>query len=130
MSTLYRHIAKPASLWIIFLLVFTLHNTEEVIYRLPAWADAYMPLPPFFSQWSFTLTAVLLTVAAALTGYVLVRRKASQNIATLRLFCIIMVINALSHLGLCIVTGTLMPGIVTSVTLLLPVYLWVLYVTK
>lgn len=115
--------------WLAFIITFALHNSEEIIRSLPAWAARHDVLPFVFSEGAFAATAILLTVLAATTGYVLERRNSPSSALILKLFCWIMIINAASHIAFSVSTWTLMPGVITSVLLLLPVCGWIVFST-
>ena len=112
--------------WAVFILVFTLHNCEEIIMNLTAWSTMYNLTLFDMNRALFITVAVLLTMASIITAIVLEYRKSPTSLRVLRVFCWMMLFNALSHVALSIYSASYMPGVVTAVVLLIPVYCWLL----
>lgn len=108
-------------------LALGLHNAEEIALDLPGWASSHPELVTL--TWSansaaFTITAVLLVGAAVLFALGAQLRPQRWMSSALRLFAIIMLVNAASHLALSIWTGSVMPGTWTAGLVVLPVFGW------
>lgn len=120
--------------WIVFVLVFVLHNLEEIWRDLPAWSVAFSPLRniagvPFYERMYpiFVLAALGLTAGVALTGYTLEQRRSPRSAMCLAVFCMLMLVNAIYHVMLSVWTRTVMPGVITAIVLIIPVYVGILY---
>lgn len=109
--------------WIIFIVTFAVHNAEEAVRNLPEWAKAHNVFDPFASRTTFAAAVIVLTVAAAVTGYILERHKSRKSAVVLMIFCGIMIANALWHLCVSLYVGSVMPGAVSSIVML-PVFGW------
>lgn len=100
---------------------------EEVLLGLPAWGRARPDYAmAIWSDTGFALVAILLVLAAILFALWCQRRPHRWQASILRLFALVMLLNTASHLALSLVTRSLMPGLVTALLVVLPVFLWVL----
>jgi hypothetical protein len=110
--------------WPLAWAAFLLHNAEEVVFGLPAWSAAHaqvgwiaIAMPPQ----RFVIAVIALSVivtALALWGML---RPGIWPQRVLRLFAIIMLANAASHLALSLWSDSVMPGLWTALLLLVPV---------
>lgn len=100
-----------------------LHNAEEVLGGLPAWGRAY----PRYSLaiWSDRTFAVLATVLVLAAGCFALWCQCSTNRwqnRVLGLFTVVMLFNVASHLALSVMTASRMPGLLTALSVNLPVF--------
>lgn len=112
--------------WLLFLVVFAIHNAEEAIFGMPEWLANYGFFLVTTEYESIAIIInysllLILTIAAAVVAYLLEKRQSQQSALYLEIFAYIMLINAFSHIGLSLYTDSIMPGLVTSVVLLLPI---------
>lgn len=110
-----------------------LHNAEEVWRDLPAWADAHPATAAFnWSSDSGAFATIAGLIVFAVVGLALAAqfRPAPWMAPLLRALSIVMLLNAASHIGLSLYTGSLMPGVITAVFVLVPVFLWTLGMKK
>jgi hypothetical protein len=104
-----------------------LHNGEEVLLGLPAWGRSHPDYAmAIWSDTGFALVAMLLVLAAILFGLWCQFRPHRWQAPLLRLFAFVMLLNTGSHLALSLMTGSLMPGAVTALLVVPPVFLWIL----
>lgn len=102
-----------------------LHNAEEVLLNLPAWADAHPQTAAF--NWSsgsdaFSIIALVIVVMAIGFALWVQLRPAVWMRLLLRLLAWVMLINAASYMAISLYTGSLMPGVVSAVIILVPVF--------
>lgn len=112
--------------WLLFLVTFAIHNAEEAIFRMPEWlaTHGFFPIPTEYETVAIIINyslLLILTIAAAIVAYLLEKKQTPKSASYLEIFAYIMLINAFSHIGLSLYIGGIMPGLVTSVVLLLPV---------
>lgn len=113
--------------WISAIIIFALHNAEEVFRGLPDWAVEHPQFPTTLSTTSFTWATILLTLGVGVTAYILTQKSPQWSKTFLVGFCIVMIVNMLSHITFSLLTQTLMPGVITAVVLVIPVYGWLIY---
>lgn len=82
------------------------------------------------SLWSdaaFAIIAVLLVLAAVAFAFALwcQFRPHRWQAPMLRLFALVMLLNAGSHLALSLITASIMPGLVTALLVIVPVFGWI-----
>lgn len=110
--------------WTAFIIIFAIHNTEEVLNNLPEWAHAHGVFSPFTDRATFTFIVILLTGIASIAGYILEYRKARKSATILQIFCWIMVVNSIWHVSVSLQQGSIMPGAISAVVVL-PVCGWI-----
>lgn len=112
-------------LWVAAILAFALHAGEEALSGLPQWATVHPLVPWMASMLSgdrFILVAGALTlVVLAVGGYAVAVRPGWSGLL-LRVLAWVMLANAASHVVLSILTMSYMPGLVTAVLVLVPVF--------
>ncbi len=118
-----EHMRTLAKYWIVFIAVFAVHNTEEVLRNLPEWARAHGALTLFSSRTEVMIAVIFLTAAAATVGYTLERRSSRSSAVVLQVFCWIMAANAVGHIVGSLLYGSIMPGALSAVVML-PVFGW------
>lgn len=115
-----------ARLWPPVLILFALHNAEEVLRNLPAWGRIHMPqmmaalhaLTPA-GRVQFGIITVLLTFAVAGAAFasrhhpILCRRL-------LRAFLTVMVLNFTWHIGASLWFVSVQPGAITAALFIVP----------
>ena len=109
-------------------LAFLLHNGEEALADLPGWSEAHpqlgwmaavMPRERFLiAAAGLTLLVLALALAASL-------RPGRWSEPVLQVLAWIMIVNATSHVALSLLTGSIMPGVISAVLILLPVMGWI-----
>ncbi|HJE57134.1 MAG TPA: HXXEE domain-containing protein [Nocardiopsis listeri] len=116
-----------AGLWWLTVAVFALHNAEEYLRDLPAWALVHAPAgiaSAHGGQAGFGIAAALLTVAALVVAGQATVARPGWSTEVLVCFAFVLILNAGSHLAFSALTGTLMPGVLTAPLLMaLGVYL-------
>lgn len=115
--------------WLLLVAALALHNLEEWVLDLPAWARVSRPLPWMagaFAEGRFGASLVAVTVLPVVVAVIVRWRAPHTQPAWLALFAVILMLNAASHIGLSLVTWSRMPGLLTAVALLLPASWWVL----
>ena len=116
-----------AGLWWLTVAVFALHNAEEYLRDLPAWADAHAPAwiaSVHGDQVGNGIAVAVLTGAALILAVVALSARPAWSSEVLVCFAFVLIVNAVSHLAMSALSRTLMPGVVTApLLLLLGVYL-------
>lgn len=115
--------------WVALISALGLHNAEEWIRDLPTWSAASTIVLEFLAadvHRGFGLALALVTLVPAI-GAIVIRRAAPMTEPMwLAILAWVLIVNALWHVVLSLVTWTLMPGVVTAIALLLPVSVHVL----
>jgi len=119
--------------WMLFVAIFALHNSEEIFFNLPTWVAQRSQIDWLKSLYQqpfayelFVAVVIGLTVAAAIIGYRVVTQNSIRSKIILGLFCLVMIFNAGTHILQSVYAQSLMPGVVTSVSLVIPVYTYIL----
>lgn len=109
--------------WAVAIAVFAAHNLEETITFANGWAIHHMPeLSWTAEQWHlFGGAAAAMTLIAGLIAWCL-RDRPKQSVFWLRIFLAFMLVNAVWHVGVAVVTTSIAPGVTTAVLLVIPVY--------
>lgn len=125
MSAVERAEAPPralAWLWFVTVALFAVHNAEEYLRDLPAWAGEHAP--PWIAaahsgQAGFGLAVGLLTLAALVVAVVAAVLRPAWSTEVLVCFAFVLLVNAASHLALSVLSLSPMPGVFTSPLLVL-----------
>ncbi|GAB3213616.1 HXXEE domain-containing protein [Marinactinospora thermotolerans] len=120
-----RPSARPLLLWPLLTVAFALHNLEEYLADLPAWASVPGRFPGGFpvSTPAFGSALLLLTLAfAALAAFAVLRRPAWSG-AALACAALALLLNAVSHVLVSLLVWSVMPGLVSALLVLAPVCL-------
>ncbi|WMT92711.1 HXXEE domain-containing protein [Pelagibacterium sp. H642] len=110
--------------------VLALHNLEEWARDLPAWTAIHTPVPELVhaSLYSgFTFGLILVSVVPVIVAVGARRLVPKHEPLLLAVFAWVLVANATWHIALSLLSWTLMPGLFTSLGLLLPVSLRVIW---
>lgn len=124
------HSRRPAALlWVVTLAALAVHNVEEAALGLNRWLTERPWFPPQASHLSdgqFTAALVIVTAAVGLIAVVSVFRPPRWGIEALTAVAYALIVNATSHIVISFVSWNPMPGVFTSVLVLLPVNILVL----
>lgn len=124
------HTRRPAAaLWLVTLAALTVHNAEEAALGLNRWLTTRPWFPPQASHLNdgqFTAALVIVTVAVGLIAVVSVFLPPRWGIEALTAVAYALIVNAISHIVMSFVSWDPMPGMFTSVLVLLPVSILVL----
>lgn len=109
------------------------HNAEESFLGLPGWVIAHPVLP--WLDWmaspgAFDVGVAVVSLAVGLLALYAIATGPTWSRFALRALAVVMLINAASHVGLSLVTASVMPGSVTALFLLMPVMAAVLWITR
>ncbi|MBI9049430.1 MAG: HXXEE domain-containing protein [Anaerolineaceae bacterium] len=124
-----QHATRQKQLIWLFTISFILHNLEELI-RMPIFLDQHMHTYPAFFQkfagnWqpqSFSLSIWILNFLAVVLAFVLtINVEKRWAHLTITFLAGIMIINALMHIAQSLFLGSIVPGLVTAVFLILPI---------
>jgi Ca2+/Na+ antiporter len=117
--------------WAVAIAIFAMHNLEEAIAIKRGWTAQHFPsLSWAVDKWSlFAGAAALLTMVVISVAYLL-RKHPQRSRAFLRAFLVIMLANAVWHVGVSVYVGTPAPGVYTAVLLIAPVYAYLLWRTE
>lgn len=112
--------------WTATATAFLLHNVEEVVLNLPDWSASH-PAPPWFSWMQqpgvFAIAVGALSLAVGCCAIYAIATGPSWSRWGLTLLATVMLLNAASHVGLSIMTSTLMPGVITATLVVAPAML-------
>ena len=115
--------------WAAAFLALLIHNAEELLLNLPAWAAAqpqWRWAAGVMPEGRFQAVVMVLTLLALLLAIVGTVRPTRWTEALLLLLAGVMLFNAATHIVVSLLARAAMPGVVTSVVLVLPVMLWIL----
>lgn len=126
---------KPAAgrlvvLWIAGVLAVTLHNLEEWLFDMTGWMATHDRLPGSSlhgDQDRYAAALVLVTLALLAVAIVALAARATWSAGVLVCVGYVLLANASSHVLMSLVAGSLMPGVVTGVLVLVPFGLLVLF---
>lgn len=107
-----------------WLLAFALHNAEELWLNMPAWSAAKITFLPHWPAGAFFAVIVALDVAAlfVVLAVVFYRQKWAKWAAMV--FIAATFVNVFSHVAMSWLAGAYMPGLATSLLLILPADIW------
>jgi hypothetical protein len=114
--------------WAIACVAFLAHNAEEILLELPGWTSVQPELTfmtmamPAERYLPVVLTVSFLVIGLAIWGTL---KPSAKSEGVLKVFAVIMLINALVHIGLSIYSGSAMPGTYSAIVILLPVMGWI-----
>lgn len=114
--------------WAAATAAFLIHNAEEVIFGLPAWANAHPTagwVATMMPEQRFVPAVIGLSIVVLALAVLGTWRPAPWSRQVLRFFAVVMLLNAASHVGLSLWTASIMPGLWTALILLLPVLGWI-----
>lgn len=124
------HTRRPAAaLWMVTIAALIVHNVEEAALGLNRWLTSHAWGPARALQLSdgqFTAALVLVTAAVLLLAVVSAFLPPRWGIEALTALAYALVVNAAGHVIAALVTWSPMPGVATSVLVLLPVNIAVL----
>ncbi len=105
-------------------LAFALHNAEELWLNMPAWSAAKIAFLPHWTGVAFFAAIVALDVAALLVvlAVIFYRQKWAKWVAMV--FIAATFVNVFSHAAMSWLVGAYMPGLATSLLLILPADIW------
>lgn len=109
---------KYSQLYIVFLLILLVHNLEEVLCNLPQWANAYR-IVNIWTMNTFVLAVCAVWLLAFLLTIIFCKHKIHSK-RMLYIMSLILCINAIQHIIFSIMTMSMMPGVVSSVVLIIP----------
>jgi hypothetical protein len=120
---------KIKSLLWIFALSFILHNLEELFTmvgflnrHLPDFPAIFQPIAASIQPVQYTLAIWMLNVLTLPLAWLGASRlQFKRTHQCISLFAVFMGINALTHLGQCLLFDSLAPGAVTAALLILPI---------
>lgn len=118
-----------AALWAMTIAALMVHNVEEGTLGLNRWLTAQPWFPSqalHLSDGQFTAALVILTVIVGLLAVISVLLPPRWGVEALTAIAYALIVNAVSHIMVSFVTWSLMPGVATSVLVLLPVNIAVL----
>ncbi len=117
-----RWATDPASGWIVPLILFTVHNLEEVLFDLPAWGREHFEVfrGIDISVMDFAVAVMALTLALLVAAFAM-RHRRETTLRMQRLFLIAISLVFCWHIGVSLWSVSLQPGVVTSV-LFLPLF--------
>lgn len=124
----YRNLHGRA--WAAAMAAFLAHNVEEVVSDLPAWATAHPVLP--WLGWMapaglFTAAVGAVTLAVGALALYAMTTAPRWGSWALAAFAVVMLLNAVSHIVLSVMTSTMMPGALTAMVVIVPVFAAVLW---
>lgn len=115
---------------LVWLLAFALHNTEESWLGFPAWLAAHVALVPTANATVFTGVVIALTAIAAIVVWAYAKYRAKWAKILLLVYIAGTLINAISHAAMTVWAGSYTPGLASSLLLVLPADIWLLYEFK
>lgn len=118
---------RLTTLWVLAVIALALHNFEEWLLDMTGWIADHPWLPGrSFHGDSFQMALALIIVTAAilLLAAVAVAFRPNWSAETLSCLSYALIINGASHVGLSVVSWSLMPGAITGAAVLIPLGLW------
>lgn len=118
-----------AALWVVTIAALMVHNVEEAVLGLNRWLTAKPWFPTQALQLSdgqFTAALAVVTAVVGLLAVVSVLLPPRWGTEALTAVAYALSVNAIGHIMVSFVAWSLMPGVFTSVFLLLPVNILVL----
>ena len=114
--------------WTAALALFVAHNLEEAVAIASDWPARHFPkLAWTTGKWPlFAAIAIMLTAAIALLAYYL-RNESSASALCLRVFLVLMLLNAAWHIGVSVYVRAASPGVLTGSFLIVPLYSYLLW---
>ncbi len=116
--------------WAAAMAAFLVHNVEEIVSDLPGWVAEH-PVLPWFGWMApaglFTTAVGVLTLAVGALALYAMTTAPRWGGWALVAFAIVMLVNAVSHIVLSVMTSTIMPGALTATVVIVPVFAAVLW---
>lgn len=109
------------------------HNAEESLLGLPGWVSAHPALPWLdWMAWpgAFDIGVAIVSLLVGVLALYAIATGPTWSRLALRVLAFVMLINAASHVGLSLMTASVMPGAVTALFVLAPVMGIVLWITR
>lgn len=132
-----HHARRPVSprgknlgvLWVCLFSLLVVHNAEELLLGLPAWTREHPWFPDRVSgSYDTFIPAVVVVICAGgvLAVYAVLRRPRWSRPALI-VATGLLALNAVSHIVASLVTQTVMPGLYSSVLIVVPCLLFLLW---
>lgn len=119
--------------WMAAAAAFLIHNVEETTLDLPGWSVAH-PVLTWFGWMEqpglFSIAVGIMSLAVGCGAIYAIATGPSWSGWVLHLFAFVMLLNALGHISISLMTSSLMPGVITAVLVILPVMAGVFWVTR
>lgn len=114
---------RLAALWAAAVGALAVHNAEEWFFGLTGWIAKHPWMPGRFlhgDQAQFGIALLIVTAAVFAIAVIAVASKAKWSADTLTCVAYALIINAGSHIAISVASWSLMPGVISSVIVLLP----------
>lgn len=118
---------RLTTLWVLMVVALALHNLEEWLLDMADWMSEHPWLPGrslHGDPTQFALALMIVTVVILLIAVVAVVFQPDWSAEVLTCLSYALMINAASHLGLSVLSASLMPGAITGVLILIPLGLF------
>jgi hypothetical protein len=123
--------------WLLLLVVFVVHNMEEIIFdmyawemthRLPVWMEASRTFHTSIKLTSSRFLVIVLVICVVVSGFAFILRDRPRAAKTgMTVFVVIMLGIFLGHLVTSLYARSPQPGVYSAVLQGMPVYGFVLY---
>lgn len=116
---------RLALLWAVTVVALAVHNAEELLRDLPGWQADRPWLPGsalYGDQPQFAVALAVVTGLALVLAVAAVVWRATWSAQVLVCVGYALLVNAAGHVLLSLVSWSLMPGVLTSVLVLVPVF--------
>ncbi|MGW2092910.1 HXXEE domain-containing protein [Promicromonospora sukumoe] len=116
---------RLALLWAVTVVALAVHNAEELVRDLPGWHTGRPWLPGsalYGDPAQFAVALAIVTGLALVLAVAGVAWRAAWNAQVLVCVGYALLVNAAGHVLLSVVSWSLMPGVLTSVLVLVPVF--------
>lgn len=113
-----------ALLWVATAVAVSLHNVEEWLFDMTGWIAKHPWLPGrtlHGDHGQFTLVLAIVTIVVLVIAVTAVVARPRWSAEVLVCVAYALVVNAVSHVLLSLLSASVMPGVVSGVTVLLPV---------
>ncbi|MCB0720300.1 MAG: HXXEE domain-containing protein [Bacteroidetes bacterium] len=109
--------ARPA--WIAIIILFVIHNLEEIVFDLPEWGREHIAFLSDLSVGRFGFALVVALLVLIVSAIAWMYRSDAQRTRRLKmLFLSIMIVVFLWHIGVSLATHSIQPGVVTAAAFL------------
>ncbi|MEZ4698244.1 MAG: HXXEE domain-containing protein [Rhodothermales bacterium] len=109
--------ARPA--WIAIIILFVIHNLEEIVFDLPEWGREHIAFLSDLSVGRFGFALVVALLVLIVSAIAWISRRDAQRTRRLKLiFVSIMIVVFMWHIGVSLATHSIQPGVVTAAAFL------------